>query len=113
MEAGYRYASGAGEQAEDYNEADEVPDWWKARMRGSDFYLNYDYWPAFDLFRRCSTQWRVSPMGQRTGLDYSAVLSLAMLYGVNDHDTFDQVQSLELGALAAYMGKTLESLLNG
>jgi len=61
----------------------------------------------------CGTQWRMSPTGHRTGLDYTAVIALADVMGCKTPDTLNFIRYLELGAIMAYMGKTLESVLNG
>lgn len=113
IEAGYVYASGVTNPAEDELENEQVPDWWRERLRGKDCHVNDEVWPVFELFRACATQWRVSSMGTRTGLDYTAVLAVARVMGLDSAENFEHIRSLELGALAAYMGKPLEFVLDG
>lgn len=49
-----------------------------------------------DLFLRCQTQWRISPNG-RAGLDYSTVLEVGRLYGLeNLPAVLDDLQVMEL-----------------
>lgn len=65
----------------------------------------------FELFRRCSTQWVLSPAGNRVGLNYASVLALAGVLGCADDETMTGIQSLELGALCAYAGRTEKELM--
>jgi hypothetical protein len=51
-------------------------------------------------------------MGQRIGLDYTAVVAVARFCG-HDHTVLIDIRHLELGAMIAYMGKDLESVLDG
>lgn len=114
IEAGYVYVKGSGgddglaEDAEYFNLPPEI----LKRIRPDDFYIHYECWPAFELFQSCATQWRVAPMGERLGLDYSAVVSVAQFLGYGS-EVFQQLRYLELGALTAYNGKALETLLDG
>jgi len=52
-------------------------------------------------------------MGARIGLDYTAVLAVARVLGIETAETFDYVRYLEIGAIAAYMGKGVEHILDG
>lgn len=36
--------------------------------------------PAFELWAKVATQWRVDPNGQRIGLDYAAVVAVGALH---------------------------------
>ena len=59
-------------------------------------------WPAFVLFSRVNTQWRVG-MGGASGLDYSAVYPLIDRQNLppNEWDQiFTDIQTLEAAALA-------------
>ena len=51
-------------------------------------------------------------MGERTGLDYTAVVCVAQFLGY-DADVFQQVRYLELGAMTAYSGKDIGTVLDG
>jgi len=51
---------------------------------------------AVQVFSACSTQWRHTFSGMRSGLDYMAVESLMRLYDVQDKpDVFQRIQVLE------------------
>lgn len=45
--------------------------------------LWHDNEPLARLLSACSTQWRVSPMGQLIGLDYPGVLIVADVYEID------------------------------
>jgi len=60
----------------------------------------------------CSTQWRISPSGDRVGLDYTAVVSVAQFMGLGS-EIMPQIRYLELGALTAFCGKELETIFDG
>lgn len=113
IEAGYLFAKGSrgkdglAEDAKYFN----LPESW-LKKNDPDFYVHYECWDAFQLFQSCMTQWRISPMGDRIGLDYTAVVSVAQFMG-HDRDVFQQVRYLELGAMMAYGGKDIEALLDG
>jgi hypothetical protein len=111
IEAGFIYARGVSDEPADEDE--NIPDWWKERLRGTVCIINDECWTAFELFQMCGTQWRVSPMGHRTGLDYTAVIALADVMGCKDQDTINYIRYLELGAIMAYMDKNIEAVLNG
>lgn len=58
-------------------------------------------WPAWSLFRRLDTQWRVGMHGP-TGLDYNVVLALIdrlKLEPVEADDLLEEVRHLERSAL--------------
>jgi len=60
-------------------------------------------WPAFKLFCKLGTQWRVGPAGA-SGLDYTALLAIMARMALTDdeHDNlFDDIQVLERAALEA------------
>lgn len=90
-----------------------MPQWWRDKLHGSDFVINDECWESFELFRFCSTQWRTSATGARTGLDYAAVHSIASVWGCADRQTMENIRYLETGALIQYMGKPLESIIDG
>lgn len=73
--------------------------------------MHWECWPAFEVFRDCATQWRFSGMGSRTGLDYTAVISVIQFLGVDV--SLEHIRYLELGALTAYGGKELEAVFDG
>jgi hypothetical protein len=114
IEAGFWYVKGnqgrdgLAEDSEYFN----LPESWLNRG-DSQITVNFECWPAFELFQKCTTQWRLSPMGDRMGLDYSAVIALAGVYGIADPETIDYIRNLELGAMVAYMGKDLGYILDG
>lgn len=58
-------------------------------------------WPAFALFSKLSTQWRVG-MNGATGLAYSSVFGLIDRLGLPPDEQeamFDDIQRMELAAL--------------
>lgn len=58
-------------------------------------------WPAFELFCKLQTQWRVG-MGGRCGLDYNVLLTLLERMRLNDEDHarfMADIQTLEFAAL--------------
>lgn len=65
-----------------------------------------DNWPAWLLFVRCATQWRVAPMGGYIGLDYAAVDLVAKLGGVRRQrerfELLDDLRMIEAGALGEF-----------
>ena len=65
---------------------------------------NFEVWPenwdALQMFLKLRAQWRVSPMGQLIGLDYTAVLAVINFEKSTDkHQLFDDIQTIENGAL--------------
>jgi hypothetical protein len=51
---------------------------------------------ALRFFLKLQTQWTVSPMGDRVGLNYASVESVARISGIKlDSDLFEQVQVME------------------
>lgn len=111
-EAGARWATGAGDPGpfsvpvEDDSAFINLPDeFWEhgATPEGStDFYVWPENWAAFVLFTELRTQWRFSPMGQPTGLDYAGVqAALAMRGAKRTTGIFRDIQLLECGALDA------------
>lgn len=51
-------------------------------------------------------------MGERTGLDYPSVVAVARWMDLTP-DVMSQVRQLELGAMTAYTGKEIETILYG
>lgn len=91
-----------------------LPEEYLRRYRvDADYEIHHECWDAFELFQSCATQWRTGEAGMRIGLDYSAVVAVAGVYGIADRVNIDYVRYLELGALASYMGKDLEYVLDG
>ena len=80
--------AGMGFTPEDYAETVEV---WP------------DNWPAWRLFRDCSTQWRTAGMtGVHVGLVYVPLFNLLDIQGLSSDDwrqTFDDIRALESEAL--------------
>ncbi|WIX33293.1 MULTISPECIES: DUF1799 domain-containing protein [Salinicola] len=61
-------------------------------------------WEALALFLDCATQWKQTPMGGVSGLDYAALKVVMELSGVTPGQAqarFQQVRRLERGALEA------------
>ena len=59
-------------------------------------------WPAWCLYARVSTQWRVGGMGTYIGLDYTplfAIMQAMGLQGEEWHQTFDDIRVIECAAL--------------
>lgn len=51
---------------------------------------------AINFFLRLQTQWLISPMGERIGLNYASVESAARILGIPlTPDLFEQVQTME------------------
>ena len=74
-----------------------------------EFVVWYDSWPSVELFASCATQWRLLPMGGVQGLDYGSVRAVLVMRGVLDQEAmFDDVRALELGALTAFRGQSLD-----
>jgi hypothetical protein len=114
IEAGFIIAQGRGDKSlADDSEVFNLPAEYLARHTPQDLEVHFECWPAVELFRLCSTQWRVGPNGTRTGLDYTAVLAVADNQGKNDPDIIGFIQYLELGALNAFMDNDLETILDG
>ncbi|PRD13973.1 hypothetical protein CQW29_18380 [Pantoea coffeiphila] len=58
-----------------------------------------DVWPAFDVLRAMSTQWRTGMNGV-TGLDYNVLPWLMKVTGVEDEATaFNDIRVMERAAL--------------
>ena len=114
IEVGYVYAKGNGGDdglAEDAKWMN-LPADWDDLYKVPDMFVHYECWDAWLLFQMCVTQWRISPMGQRTGLDYTAVICVAQFLGY-DTDVFQQIRYLELGAMTAFSGGKLSEVLGG
>ena len=74
-----------------------------AAQKDASFEIWPENWPAFALFCKVQTQWRVGMAGP-TGLDYTPLLALMARMNLSDADhdeLFDDVQTLERAALAA------------
>jgi hypothetical protein len=59
-------------------------------------------WPAWCLYARVSTQWRVGGMGSYIGLDYNPLFILMQAMGLQGDDylnMFDDIRAIERGAL--------------
>lgn len=70
-----------------------------------DFEVYPENWDALQAFIACATQWRVSGMGDRLGLDYSSLKTvLDFEHPQAKHKTlFHQVRLIEQGALCQIM----------
>lgn len=65
--------------------------------------------PAFNVWQRVQTQWRVGGTGERTGLDYAAVTSyLREVLGIKPKERaalFGDLQAMEWAALEVWAEK--------
>lgn len=62
-------------------------------------------WRAFEVFLYSATQWRFTPTGQPSALDYSSVQAVMNMLGVPEKKqarTFRGVRLIESGALKAF-----------
>lgn len=85
-----------------------------AHLKTKEHTVWHDNWPALELFAACATQWRAGPAGGVTGLDYTAVRSVMQMSAVLDqHQMFDDIRLLELGALTAFRKQPLDDLIDG
>lgn len=75
------------------------------RFRGVDkneFEVLAMFVPAFKLFARCATQWRVGGMGEEVGLDYNiafAIMDRKAVDPTDQLDLLDQLRLIETGYL--------------
>lgn len=54
-------------------------------------------WDAVNLFVRLQTQWKISPMGQRVGLEYHSVSVVSRYMGIKaTRDLFADLQLMEI-----------------
>ena len=73
---------------------------YQASHQMQDFEVWPENWDALLMFLKLRSQWRVSPMGQLIGLDYTAVLAVINFEESTDkNQLFDDVQKIESGAL--------------
>lgn len=93
----------------------DLPESWRKSSAPREFIINHDGWVAFEVFCACATQWTHSIVGQRTGLNYQAITCVARdWFGLEtNRDLLEQIHCLEIGALAATHGKTLQSVIDG
>lgn len=83
-----------GELAEEVEAAEAEPDL---------FDVLPENWQAVQTFERCARQWRYKGLGELTGLDVQAVISVISLYQLppaEQLERLDQVQLIERGALS-------------
>ena len=59
-------------------------------------------WDAVRTFCACATQWRLSPSGQRIGLDYAAAQAAASGLGADWREVFLQLAMMEAEALSRF-----------
>ncbi len=65
------------------------------------FYVLKQNWLYLEMFLRCQTQWRVGVSGI-IGLDYTSVLEMIKLYGIQDSVVMiEKIQIIESAALQA------------
>ena len=55
-----------------------------------------DNWPAVTLFCQCRTQWRYSPSGSLTGLDYNGCYRVAQALEIDWQEQFARLTVLEV-----------------
>lgn len=61
-------------------------------------------WVALEVFLNCTTQWRMSPMGDIQALDYASVRAVIDMMGIKRKeraDVFKRLRLIEAGALPA------------
>lgn len=65
------------------------------------FDVMYDNWPAWEMFQRVNSQWRVMPMGGIYALDHNVLLqAIGFIHqGQDALDLYDRVRLIERGAL--------------
>ena len=109
IEAGYRFARGEDRErpAEEYQFIN-VP----TKPKDTNFYVHHECWDAFEVFRTCYSQWRLTGIGDRYALDYTAIVCVAQFMG-HDPGILQEIRFLEIGALAAFNGRDLETLIYG
>ena len=75
--------------------------------KAPDVFLVYpDNLPVIQLFMRVQTQWNISPMGQRMGLNYPGVAAAAAMSCMDINETiFDGLQIMEFHTLRLAGGK--------
>ena len=107
----------AGDDQSFEDDADffNLPESWRRKEEKRDFIVNHDGWGAFEAFCACGTQWHYSMAGQRVGLNYQSLTSIAREWlGLEtNRELLEQIQCLEVGALAAASGRSLQSVLDG
>jgi len=73
------------------------------------FYLWPCNLPTFNLWQRIQTQWRVSGLGERSGLDYDSVISymrkVARIKNKEFQEMFSGLQAMESATLMALAEK--------
>jgi len=86
----------------------DMPDWYYDWLDGDkikqDFVVWWCGWDALNHFISFETQWRVGFDG-RTGLDYTAVLSVLALHyprRIARLEMFDDIKAIEQGAMFGY-----------
>lgn len=69
-------------------------------VRAKDFPVYAENWEPLNFFMRLQTQWTVSGMGQKTGLNYDGVKAAAAMLRIHmTSDLFEKIQTMELAAL--------------
>lgn len=79
-------------------------DWLSADKLATDFVVYAESWSAVELFAELQSQWRFS-FDAITGLDYAAVVAvigLQVSHKTTQRQLFDDIQALEIGAMAAF-----------
>ena len=75
----------------------------KSQKKDADknFYVLKQNWIYLEMFLRCQTQWRVGMSGI-IGLDYTSVLEMIKLYGIEDSVVMiEKIQIIESAAIQA------------
>lgn len=64
--------------------------------------IEHENWEAWEVFRKCDTQWRVGFSGPYA-LDYSTVIDMMDIMGISDKvHTIERIKFIERGALAGF-----------
>ena len=69
-------------------------------------------WPSFNVFNSLSSQWRISGMGDATGLDYNVIPVVAKMLGYKGKELpliFSDIKVMENEALIT-MGENREDV---
>lgn len=116
IEAGYTMARRSSQGRDGLDEDSEImnlPESMRSAIspQSPDLLLRPETATAFSIFQDCASQWRVVVGAGRTGLDYTAVLSVCRLYGSEDRETFDYIRALEIGTMRGYDNQTIDDLL--
>lgn len=91
--------AGGGGKDDDYESDLEfwgAPDDYRPN-KNPDYEIYPENWDAVQLFVRLQTQWKISPMGQRVGLEYTSIRIVARFLGIKPTpELFADIQLMEI-----------------